>query len=100
MKRTTMFLGALLLIVPLAGCEVEKTGEDTYQVEAPTDEAERTADSAAERTREAGRELAEEAREAGQAIEQGARDAAHKTGTALEKAGKEMQKHSKPGDQK
>lgn len=88
MKKLRILIAAAFLIFPLAACDVEKTGEDTYQVEAPTDEAEAAADRAAEETREAG-----------QAIEEGARDAGEATGTALEEAGEEIQEHSKPGDQ-
>ena len=100
MKRKALTLiAALALMIPFAACDVEKTGEDTYQVEAPTDEAEAAAANAEENLEAAGAEAAEEARQAGDAIEEGARDAAHATGTALEKAGKEAQQHSKPGDQ-
>ncbi|HUP65905.1 MAG TPA: hypothetical protein VM557_11575 [Thermoanaerobaculia bacterium] len=99
MKRKALTLiAALALMLPIAACDVEKTGDDTYQVEVPTDEAEAAAARTEENLEAAGAEVAEEAREAGDAIEEGARDAAHATGTALEKAGKEVQEHSKPND--
>jgi hypothetical protein len=88
LKKFILMLAIVILVIPAAACRVEKTGEDTYQVEAPTPEAERAAEQAKEATREAGQD-----------IKEGARDAAKATGTALEEAGKEIQEHAKPGDQ-
>ena len=74
------------------GCKVEKTGEDTYRVEAPTDTAE---EAAADATAETATALDAAAENTETALREGARQ----TGTALEEAGQEVQEHSKPGDQ-
>jgi len=42
---------------------------------------------------------AQATREAGADVAAAGRDAANATGTAIEKAGKEIQEHAKPGDQ-
>lgn len=99
MKKTLIAVAITLLALPFVACRVEKTGEDTYQVEAPTPEAEAAAERAAEETREAGQAIKEGAQEAGAAAVEGTRKAGQKVGEALEEAGKEMQEHSKPGDQ-
>lgn len=104
MKRTVvLFIAACLT----AACDVRKTGEDTYQVEAPTDAAEQTTAVATQEGQEAIREtstatqeLRRETNQAVQSAEEAARKAAQATGTALEKAGKEIQEHAKPGDQR
>lgn len=44
-------------------------------------------------------ELKKDAKEAGQAVEDAARKGVNATGTALQKAGTELKKASKPGDQ-
>lgn len=109
MRKNWIVAGALILL-PLAACKVEKTGEDTYKVEAPTPEAKAAGQEAAADAREAGREISADAKEAGREIkadakevgkdvQAGAREATRKTGVAVEKAGKKMQKHAKPGDQ-
>lgn len=100
MKRSiTATLASILLVAMLTACEVRQTGDDTYQVEAPTETAEQAGQEVVQETTTAVQELGEEAGEAAQATEEAARDAAHATGTALEKAGREVQQHSKPGDQ-
>jgi hypothetical protein len=99
MKRLMVAAAIVVLAIPFVACRVEKTGEDTYQVETPTPEAERAAQQAGEQAREAGQEIKEGAQEAGQAVKEGARDATRETGKAMEKAGKEMQEKAKPGDQ-
>ncbi|MGA7616205.1 MAG: hypothetical protein WBX15_13605 [Thermoanaerobaculia bacterium] len=101
MKKVMAILGASAwLLVSLAGCRVEKTGEDTYSVTAPTE----TAKDAMHNTETAARQLGEETStaldQAGRSLEKAGRNAAQKTGTALEKGGKELQKHARPGDQK
>jgi UDP-N-acetylmuramyl pentapeptide synthase len=72
MKRMVV----LALAISLVACKVEKTGQDTYKVVAPTPEA-----------KAAGEKAKEEAKEAGQKIKQGTADAAVKVGGALKKAG-------------
>jgi hypothetical protein len=49
--------------------------------------------------KEAGRDAAAAGREVGKDAAAAGRDAAHATGTALEAAGKKIQKHAKPGNQ-
>jgi hypothetical protein len=87
--KYAIVLTALLMSV---GCQVEKTGEDTYQVEAPTDTAETAFETATAETATA-------LETAGEATETALREGARETGTAIEEAGKEIQEHSKPGDQ-
>jgi hypothetical protein len=90
MKNKLMTLAAATLMVASVACTAEKTGEGTYKVETPT--ASETAAATAEASQDAA-EAAQDAKEAG-------RDAANATGTAMETAGKEIQEHAKPGDQK
>ncbi len=99
MKKLILLIAIVILVIPAAACRVEKTGEDTYQVETPTPEAEAAAQRAKEGAQEAGQDIKEGAQEAGRDIKEGARDATRATGTAMEEAGKEMQEHAKPGDQ-
>lgn len=109
MRKNWMVVGALILL-PLGACKVEKTGEDTYKVEAPTPEAKAAGQEAAADVREAGREIKADAKEAGQEIkadakeagkdiQAGTREAIRETGKAVEKAGKKMQEKAKPDDQ-
>lgn len=116
--RNSVMLAALA--VSLAACDVEKTGEDTYQVQTPdAQEVQAGTREAAQKTETALENAGQEIREGAQAVanseaaqdaKEGAkelgreaaaagREAANATGTALERAGKEMQQHSKPGDQ-
>lgn len=81
MRRIAM----LALIVGLAiSCKVQKTGENTYKVIAPTPEAKSAAEKAKVEAKKAGEKLKEEAGVA-----------AHKTGTALEHAGRQIEQHTK-----
>ena len=98
MKQTLMLI-ALAAIVLMPGCRVEKTGEDTYQVETPTPEAREAAQETSTAVSTAATEIKEETKDAAAATETAVREGVRQTGTALEKAGKEMQKKSKPGDQ-
>jgi len=109
MRKNWIVAGALILL-PLGACKVEKTGEDTYKVEAPTPEAKAAGQEAAADAREAGREIKADAKEAakdieagakeaGKDIEAGAREATRETGKAVEKAGKKMQEKAKPDGQ-
>lgn len=102
MRGTFAVLVLATLVVP--GCNIERTGEDRYQVETPTPEAEDAAERVEEGARRLGDEIAEGAEavaesEAAQELEAGVRAAGQKAGEGLEKAGKELQEHSKPGDQ-
>ncbi len=81
-----------LLIVGAVACNAEKTGEDTYKVEVPSDQAEAAAANAAQQTETA-------VDSAGQAVEQGARKATQQTGEALSEAGQNLQDAAQPGDQ-
>jgi hypothetical protein len=76
MKRLVL---AAIVIAALA-CKVQKTGQDTYKVVAPTPEAKAAAKKAQEKAKVVGAELKEEAGKAAKA-----------TGTALENAGKKVQ---------
>ncbi|HUP50533.1 MAG TPA: hypothetical protein VNA04_17290 [Thermoanaerobaculia bacterium] len=87
--------GIIILALTSASCKVERTEDEGVVVStdtAATREAEQEAS-------EAGRDLREGARDAMQATETALREGARQTGTALEKAGKEIQEHSKPGNQ-
>lgn len=99
MRKNWMILTAALILLPLGACKVEKTGEDTYKVEAPTPEAKAAGQEAAADAREAGQEIKADAKEAGKDVAAGAREATRETGKAVEKAGKKMQEKAKPGDQ-
>lgn len=77
-------LGIIVLAFALTACDVERTGENSVEVSTDTAATAAAADSAAT---------------AADATETAAREAARKTGTALEEAGKEIQEHSKPGNQ-
>ncbi|HKO58790.1 MAG TPA: hypothetical protein VJ276_23185 [Thermoanaerobaculia bacterium] len=72
---------SLILILALVafGCKVEKTGEDTYKVVTPTPEAKAAAEKAKEQAKVVGKE-----------VKEGAAKAAEATGTALQKAGREV----------
>ena len=109
MRKQWLVVGVLILL-PLGACKVEKTGDDTYQVQAPTPEAKAAGQEAAADAREAGQEIKADAKEAGQEIkaetkeaardvQAGTREATRETGKAVEKAGKKIQHHAKPGDQ-
>jgi hypothetical protein len=73
-------IATVALALALAACKVEKTGNDTYKVTAPTPEA-----------KEAGQKVKEEAKELGAAAKEKAAEAAQSTGTFLQKAGENAQ---------
>ena len=81
MRRMVMFAAIAALAI---SCKVQKTGENTYKVVAPTPQAK----TAAERAKV-------QAREAGEKHKQETRVAAQKTGRALEHAGRQLQEHAK-----
>ncbi len=68
------FIVALALLV--AACKVEKTGQDTYKVTAPTPEAKAASEKAKV-----------EAKDLGAKIQAGTAEAAKKAGAELQKAG-------------
>ena len=88
-------LGIVVLAFALTACDVERTGENSVEISTDTAATAAAADSAA--TAAEATETA--ARAAAQATETAAREGARQTGTALEEAGKEIQQHSKPGNQ-
>ena len=88
-------IGIVVLAVALTGCNVERTGENSVEISTDTAATAAAADSAAT----AADAVSDSAATAAQATETAAREAARKTGTALEEAGKEIQQHSKPGNQ-
>ena len=90
---STMAIVALALL--FVACDVDRQDENT--VEISTDTAATAA--AAEQTRDAAQATETAVRDAAQATETAAREGARQTGTALEEAGKEIQQHSKPGNQ-
>ncbi|HEU4523107.1 MAG TPA: hypothetical protein VFT12_13955 [Thermoanaerobaculia bacterium] len=93
--KTLATIMVAVLALALLGCDVDRTGENSVEIStdtAATREVAQETETAAER-------VAEETREAAAATETAAREAARKTGTALEEAGKEVQQHSKPGNQ-
>jgi hypothetical protein len=95
MRRAAIFL---TLLFAFAGCSVEKKNEDV-SVTVDTAEAREAAEQVGQETREAAAAVGEAAKEAAPVVEEAARDAAQATGTALQKAGQEIQEHAKPGDQ-
>ncbi len=108
MRKLTLIPAALLLIGTVA-CET-KTEKDvtigdgstvsstTVSTNVPAIDTTATAEMKAD-MKEAGRDAKAAAIEAGKDVKEAGREAAHATGTALEKAGKKIQKHSKPGNQ-
>ena len=76
MKSITIIAFTILALA----CKVEKTGQDTYKVVAPTPEAK----AAAEKVEAQAKVLGEKAK-------QGAADAAVKVGGAMQKAGEKAQ---------
>lgn len=76
MKKFSM----LVLVLALAACKVEKTGEDTYKVTTPTPEAKAAAEKAKENAKVVGAEVKENAGKAAEA-----------TGTALQELGQKAQ---------
>lgn len=79
--RRMMVVAAIAALA--ISCKVQKTGENTYRVVAPTPEAKSAADRAKVQAKEAGQKLKEEARVA-----------ARKTGRALQHAGHQLEQHS------
>ncbi len=111
MKKQWLMAGCITVVLILAaGCNVKKTGEDTYQVNVDTKpvkdaatEIKEEAGPALERAREGAVELGHDIKEGAQEARDKAapvlRDAARKTGEAIERGGQEIKEHSKPGDQ-
>ena len=122
MKLLCAVSAAALLLVSVA-CKVEKTGDDTYKVQAPTAEAKAAAEKAKQDAAAAGDVIKKDAKEVGQTVQQtahdigqteaaqdikegakkigsgvkkGAGEAAQATGTALQKAGKKMKDAPRP----
>ena len=102
---------AIASLAMATACKVEKTGQDTYSVQAPTPEAKAAAEKASVKTQEAGREINESAQkaadalkpqlqEAGKKLKQGAQTAAEKTGEAMQQAGKSMQNEAEEAKKK
>ena len=93
--KALAIIGIVVLAATLTACDVERTGENSVEISTDTAATAAAADSAAT----AAEVIKEESKEAAAATETAARNAAQKTGTALEEAGKEIQEHSKPGNQ-
>ncbi len=124
MLKTAQVLFATAFV--LVGCSVEKTGQGEYTAKTDTSVAARETAEAKQDAVVAGREVKEGAKEVGRDVREGAqnvanspagqqmkagaqqvgegiataaRGAAAATGSALESAGKNIQEHSKKGDQ-
>jgi hypothetical protein len=91
MKRIVI---VALTVLALA-CQVEKTGQDTYKVTAPTPEAKAAAEKAKDQAKVIGNEAKEQAKTIGQEAKQGAADAAVTVGGALQKAGEKTKAEGK-----
>jgi hypothetical protein len=99
------FIISLALV--LAGCKVQKTGENTYKVISPTPEAKAAGQKLKEDAKKLGQDLRKTAHEIGQTeaaakiragaheaaqgIKEGAGEAAQATGKKLQKKGRDMQ---------
>ncbi len=94
MKQLSI-LGIVVLAFSLTACDVERTGENSVEISTDTAATAAAADSAATAAQATETAL----RDAAQATETAVREGARQTGTALEEAGKEIQQHSKPGNQ-
>ena len=93
--KSTATVAIIVLALGAVACDVERTGENSVEIStdtAATREAAQETETAAER-------LGQETREAAQQTETALREGARQTGTAIEEAGKEIQQHSKPGNQ-
>lgn len=98
MRAATVLL-AILLLVPVAcvqKTETHRSSDETTTVETSTTTT--TTPYSVDTTATA--EMKEGAQDAAAKAAEAGRDAANATGTALEQAGKDIQKHAKPGDQK
>jgi hypothetical protein len=84
MMKTIAKIAIIGMALAFVACDVDRTGENS--VEISTDTA-------------ATAEAARETETALDATETALREGAQKTGTAIEEAGKEIQEHSKPGNQ-
>lgn len=111
MLKKWIIPAAIASVAITGACKIEKTGRDTYSVQAPTAEAKAAAQKASAKTEEAGKEINEHARkaaeelkpqfqEAGKKLKEGARTAAEKTGEAMQQAGKSMQDHAEEAKKK
>lgn len=102
MKRSfgvTRFV--FVLIAGVTACRGgEEPQSDAVTVTATSAVATQEGQEAIRETSTATQELRRETNQTVQSAEEAARDAAKATGTALEEAGKEIQEHAKPGDQR
>ena len=106
----------ITLALVLAGCKVQRTGEDTYKVVTPTPEAKAAGQKIKEDAKKLGQDLKKTAHEIGQTeaaakiragaheaaegIKEGAGEAAQATGKTLQKKGREIQNSTKRDDTK
>lgn len=60
---------AIALVTLALACKVEKTGQDTYKVVAPTPEAKKTAEKVKEQTETAAKKVGEELKKVGEKAE-------------------------------
>lgn len=96
MKNTALirtFIVSFALLA-LTGCEVRKTGEETYEVKVPKEELEAAGEKAKDSAIEAGEEIRETANEAAPVVEEGIRDAARATGEAMQRVGDDIQERA------
>ena len=80
--RRMMTMAAIAALA--IACRVQKTGENTYRVIAPTPQA-----------KQAGEKAKVEAKQAAEKLKVEARKAAEKTETALHHAGQQIEQHTK-----
>ena len=71
---------ALALITFALACKIEKTGQDTYKVVAPTPEAKKAAEKVKEQTETAAQKLGDEMKKVGEKAEANAKTLTASTG--------------------
>jgi hypothetical protein len=123
MRNKLSMTVALLALVLVAGCKVEKAGDDTYKVTTPTPEAKADAQKAKDDASRAGAEVKSDARDVGnkvsnaahdvgqseaaqqmkdgavkfgRGVKEGVGEAAQATGSALKKAGHDLHESARP----
>jgi len=85
----------LALLVLALGCKVEKTGQDTYKVIAPTPRAKAAARKASQQTSTAVQKLGDELKEAGDRLSKSKTETTSTTATVQTETGTKTETRSK-----
>jgi hypothetical protein len=93
-KSALIFSAGIVAIMLSTGCEVRKTGEETYEVKVPEKELEAAGEEMQESAAEAGEEMREAVEEAAPVVRENVREAARATGEAMQSAGAEIEQRT------